>query len=73
MRVTPGNRDALARVAETELGGVSLDEALRILLPEHLSRVADVSGQSRCGCGRVVGRFAQRDCSVVSVRGTAEP
>lgn len=40
MRVTSGNRDALAQVAATELGGVSLDEALRILLFEHLSRVA---------------------------------
>ena len=40
MRVTPENRDALARIAATELGGVSLDEALRVVLFEHLSRVA---------------------------------
>lgn len=40
MRVTRANRDALARIAATELGGVSLDEALRVLLFEHQSRVA---------------------------------
>jgi hypothetical protein len=40
MRVTAENRDALARIAATELGGVSLDEALRVVLFEHLSRVA---------------------------------
>lgn len=40
MRVTRENRDALARIAATELGGVSLDDALRVLLFEHLSRVA---------------------------------
>jgi len=32
MRVDASNRDALARIAATELGGVSLDEALRIVL-----------------------------------------
>lgn len=40
IRVTTDNRDALAQVAATELGGVSLDQALRILLFEHISRVA---------------------------------
>ena len=40
MRVTAENRDALAKIAATELGGVSLDEALRVVLFEHLSRVA---------------------------------
>ena len=40
MRVTPENRDALARIAANELGGVSLDEALRVVLFEHLSRTA---------------------------------
>jgi hypothetical protein len=40
MRVSVHNRDALARIAETELGGVSLDEALRIVLFEHATRVA---------------------------------
>lgn len=40
MRVTPENRDSLARIAATELGGVSLDEALRVVLFEHESRVA---------------------------------
>jgi hypothetical protein len=38
MRVTSENRDALARIAATELGGVSLDEALRVVLFEHQSR-----------------------------------
>jgi hypothetical protein len=40
MRVTPENRDALARIAATELGGVSLDEALRVVLFERHSRAA---------------------------------
>ena len=40
MRVSAENRDALARIAATELGGVSLDEALRVVLFEHLSRTA---------------------------------
>lgn len=40
LRVTTTNRDALARVAADELGGVTLDEALRVLLFEHASRGA---------------------------------
>ena len=40
IRVTPENRDSLARIAAIELGGVSLDEALRVVLFEHRSRVA---------------------------------
>lgn len=40
MRVDAAHRDALARIAATELGGVSLDEALRIVLFEHETRVA---------------------------------
>lgn len=40
MRVTSANRDALARIATDELGGVSLDEALGVVLFEHESRVA---------------------------------
>jgi hypothetical protein len=40
MRITPENRDALARIAATELGGASLDEALRVVLFEHQSRAA---------------------------------
>lgn len=40
MRVTPENRDTLAQIAATELGGVSLDEALRVVLFEHRSRAA---------------------------------
>lgn len=35
MRVSAPNRDALARIAEQELGGVSLNEALRIVLFER--------------------------------------
>lgn len=35
MRVDQANRDALARIAAEEFGGVSLDEALRMLLFEH--------------------------------------
>lgn len=40
MRLTRENRDSLARIAATELGGASLDEALRVVLFEHQSRVA---------------------------------
>lgn len=40
MRVTSQNRDALARIAAEELGGVSLDEALQIVLFEHQTRAA---------------------------------
>lgn len=40
MRVDADNRDTLARIAATELGGVSLDEALRIVLFEHETRAA---------------------------------
>lgn len=40
MRVTQETRDALARVASEELGGVSLDEALRTVLFEHETRAA---------------------------------
>jgi hypothetical protein len=40
MRVSVPTRDALARVAEDELGGVSLDEALRIVLFEHQTATA---------------------------------
>lgn len=40
MRVTSENRDALARIARQELGGVSLDEALRVILFEHQLRLS---------------------------------
>lgn len=40
MRISTDNRDALARIAEDELGGISLDEALAILLFEHQTVVA---------------------------------
>lgn len=40
MRVTRENRDALARIAADELGGVSMDEALQIVLFERQSRAA---------------------------------
>lgn len=40
MRVDAETRDTLARIAATELGGVSLDEALRIVLFEHEARAA---------------------------------
>lgn len=35
MRVSAENRDALARIAAEELGGASLDEALRVLIWQH--------------------------------------
>ncbi|MGH9022662.1 MAG: hypothetical protein ACRDV9_06130 [Acidimicrobiia bacterium] len=38
--MTVTNRDALARIAAGELGGVSLDEALAVVLFEYHSRVA---------------------------------
>lgn len=34
------NRDALAKIAEADLGGVSLDKALRIVLFEHETNTA---------------------------------
>jgi len=40
MRVSVTTRDELARVAEHEFGGVSLDEALQIVLFEHRSVAA---------------------------------
>ena len=40
MRITPENRDALAQIAASELGGVSMDEALRVVIFEHQSRAA---------------------------------
>lgn len=40
MRVAQENRDRLARIAESELGGATLDDALRVLLFEHESRRA---------------------------------
>jgi hypothetical protein len=40
MRVSGETRDALARIAENDLGGVSLDEALRIVLFEYQTSVA---------------------------------
>jgi hypothetical protein len=40
MRVTKETRDAVAQIARRELGGVSMDEALRMLIFEHQSRVA---------------------------------
>lgn len=40
MRIDAENRDALARIAATDLGGVSLDEALRVVLFEHQTRAA---------------------------------
>lgn len=40
MRITVATRNALARIAAEELGGVSLEEALRVVLFEHQSRTA---------------------------------
>jgi hypothetical protein len=48
MRVTTENRDALAQIAGGELGGVSLDEALRIVLFEHQTRTAFCLRQLIC-------------------------
>jgi hypothetical protein len=42
MRVSVEARDALARIASDELGGVSLDEALRIILFQHQTAAAVV-------------------------------
>ncbi|MEO6713807.1 MAG: hypothetical protein ABIM89_10310 [Mycobacteriales bacterium] len=40
MRVSKESRDALARIAAQDLGGVSLDEALRVVLFEHRTAAA---------------------------------
>ena len=38
VRISRQNRDRLARIAETELNGASLDEVVSVLLFEHESR-----------------------------------
>lgn len=40
MRISVETRDALAGIAEQELGGVSLDEALKVVLFRHQTAVA---------------------------------
>lgn len=40
MRVARESRDILARIANEEMNGASLDEALRVVLFEHESRQA---------------------------------
>lgn len=40
IRVAVATRDALADIARDELGGVSLDEALRVLIFEYQTRRA---------------------------------
>lgn len=40
VRVSATNRDALSAIARDELGGVSLDEALRVVLFEHRTAAA---------------------------------
>jgi hypothetical protein len=55
-RVSVPTRDALARVAEDELGGVSLDEALQIVLFEHQTTKALVRmAADPFGYGRISG------------------
>ena len=49
MRIDTTNRDELARIAATELGGVSLDEALRIVLFERETRAALIRLRARPG------------------------
>ena len=40
MRVDAATRDAISQIAAEELGGVSMDEALRVLVFEHRTRTA---------------------------------
>lgn len=40
MRVAVESRDALARIAQDELGGASMDEALKVVLFEHQTHAA---------------------------------
>ena len=40
MRVDAATRDAIGKIAAEELGGVSMDEALRVLVFEHRTRTA---------------------------------
>ena len=40
IRVDQSSRDALARIASDEMGGVSMDDALKVLLFEHASLAA---------------------------------
>jgi len=68
MRVEAENRDALARIAAIELGGVSLDEALRIVLFERetrssLARLAADADQ-HAGYLREAAELAEVDTSI---------
>ncbi|WP_020522932.1 hypothetical protein [Catelliglobosispora koreensis] len=40
IRVDQTSRDALAKIANDEMGGVSMDDALKVLLFEHASLAA---------------------------------
>lgn len=40
LRVDTERRDALAQIAAEDLGGVTIDEALRVLIFEHRTRAA---------------------------------
>lgn len=40
IRVDQTSRDALAKIANDEMGGVSMDDALKVLLFEHASIAA---------------------------------
>jgi ribosomal protein L12E/L44/L45/RPP1/RPP2 len=63
MRVSKESRDALATIAAQDLGGVSLDEALRVVLFEHRTAAA---------LARLAAEPAQADDYVAEARQLAE-
>ncbi|NUP50962.1 MAG: hypothetical protein HOW97_27170 [Catenulispora sp.] len=68
MKVTTRNRDRLAAIAASELGGASLDSALEMLLFEHESfaALARLSPEQLAEMQAEAGEIAEAD---VAVRG----
>lgn len=68
MKVTTKNRDRLAAIASSELGGASLDSALDVLLFEHesLAALARLSPEQLAEMQAEAGAIAEAD---VEVRG----
>ncbi|MGI8647045.1 MAG: hypothetical protein ACR2JX_02265 [Mycobacteriales bacterium] len=68
MRVSMLNRDTLARIAADELGGVSLDEALRIVLfqRETVSAIArlEADPEALAEYQREAAQWAELDAAV---------
>ncbi|GAA2013745.1 hypothetical protein GCM10009839_05750 [Catenulispora yoronensis] len=66
MKVTTRNRDRLAAIATSELGGASLDGALEVLLFEHESfaALARLSEDELAGMRAEAEELAEADVAV---------